>query len=101
MTTNHIEQLNPALIRPGRIDLQTELGFIGATTARRLFDRFFPMEPTLGKQFEIQLGDHRFSPVASQGWLLANCDNPAGAANAHGLLRPTSEAAQSDIAATA
>ncbi|KAJ3276920.1 hypothetical protein HK104_003582 [Borealophlyctis nickersoniae] len=42
MTTNHIEKLDPALIRPGRIDLQ--IYFDNATKAqvRQLFVQFFP-----------------------------------------------------------
>ncbi len=42
MTTNHIELLDPALIRPGRVDVK--LAFENATSeqAGRLFERFFP-----------------------------------------------------------
>ncbi len=49
MTTNHIEKLDPALLRPGRVDLKLELGYVtgevfddfitsffGANTAPRL-----------------------------------------------------------------
>ena len=85
MTTNHKEKLDPALIRPGRADVHTELGLINAKTARRLFDRFFPNDACLGLQFEQRLGDLKRSPAEIQGWLLANCADPAAAALAIGL----------------
>jgi chaperone BCS1 len=88
MTTNHKEKLDPALIRPGRADVHTELGLVGSKTARRLFDRFFPAEDALSAQFEAQLGTTRNSPAEIQGWLLANCSDPSSAALATGL-RPS------------
>ena len=60
MTTNHKDKLDPALIRPGRADVHTELGLVGAATARRLFARFFPDEHKLALVFEQQLGNQRF-----------------------------------------
>lgn len=42
MTTNHIEKLDPALIRPGRVDLKVEIGYPSARQRAVLFDRFFP-----------------------------------------------------------
>ena len=85
MTTNHREKLDPALIRPGRADLHTELGLVNAKTARRLFDRFFPTDDVLGAQFEQQLGNTSCSPAEIQGWLLAHCSDPSAAATAVGL----------------
>ena len=85
MTTNHKEKLDPALIRPGRADVHTELGLVNAKTARRLFDRFFPDDACLGLQFEERLGDVKLSPAEIQGWLLANCADPAAAALAANL----------------
>lgn len=42
MTTNHPEKLDPALVRPGRIDLRVEIGLPTFEQRRRLFERFFP-----------------------------------------------------------
>jgi len=85
MTTNHKEKLDPALIRPGRADVHTKLGLVGAATARRLFARFFMGEDELALFFERRLGDQRFSPAQIQGWLLANSADPKLAAQASGL----------------
>jgi chaperone BCS1 len=42
ITTNHIEKLDPALLRPGRIDLSLELGYMTDETARKALRKFFP-----------------------------------------------------------
>lgn len=85
MTTNHKDRLDPALIRPGRADVHTELGLVSAATARRLFKRFFPDECDLARVFEQRLGNQRHSPAQIQGWLLANSADPETAAQASGL----------------
>ena len=36
MTTNHLTTLDPALIRPGRVDMQIEIGFLDDDQLRRL-----------------------------------------------------------------
>ncbi len=82
MTTNHVEKLDPALIRPGRADVHVELGLVGATTASKLFDRFFPGEEELCKQFCLKIGDTKTAPSAIQGWLLSNATDPQAAAKA-------------------
>ncbi|MEO9897417.1 MAG: AAA family ATPase [Paracoccaceae bacterium] len=87
MTTNHKEKLDPALIRPGRADVHTELGLVNAKTARQLFDRFFPNEALLAEQFQERLGIQKSSPAEIQGWLLANSSDPSKAALATGLSR--------------
>lgn len=52
MTTNHVERLDPALIRPGRADLRLELTAPTSEQALRLFCRFFP-EATPEQQDEF------------------------------------------------
>ncbi|TBU32454.1 BCS1 N terminal-domain-containing protein [Dichomitus squalens] len=41
MTTNHPERLDPALIRPGRVDLAALIDDATPKQARRLFERFY------------------------------------------------------------
>ena len=44
LTTNHIERLDPALIRPGRVDMIQLLDDATASQARRLFHQFYGRE---------------------------------------------------------
>lgn len=41
-TTNHIENLDPALIRPGRFDIKVHYTYSTREQAARMFARFFP-----------------------------------------------------------
>ena len=42
MTTNHVDKLDPALIRPGRCDVRLQYGVATRDQASRLYARFFP-----------------------------------------------------------
>ena len=44
ITTNHYENLDPALIRPGRIDLQLEVGLPTSTEIRAYLELFYGRE---------------------------------------------------------
>lgn len=41
MTTNHLSRLDPALVRPGRVDVVSYLGDASAYQASELFQRFY------------------------------------------------------------
>jgi chaperone BCS1 len=41
MTTNHIERLDPALIRPGRVDISELIDDASSVQAKTLFTRFY------------------------------------------------------------
>jgi chaperone BCS1 len=51
MTTNHIERLDPALSRPGRIDVRVELGYAKKDQLERLFLNFYPEQKKLAVSF--------------------------------------------------
>ncbi len=50
MTTNHIEKLDPALLRPGRVDLKLELGYVTGEVFDEFATAFFGSDaaPVLG-----------------------------------------------------
>ncbi len=86
MTTNHIERLDDALIRPGRVDMTVHLGNASTWQMERLWDRFYAQHDLSGggkarflaKASEAGLVDN-VSTAALQGLFLYNKDNVEGA----------------------
>lgn len=56
MTTNRVEQLDDALIRPGRADMRVEVGYLDTPTARRLAARIVD-RPIEQLDFEVLVPD--------------------------------------------
>lgn len=54
ITTNHPENLDAALIRPGRIDRRIHLDHAGVNEASAMFQRFFPCGDVSAFQAEIE-----------------------------------------------
>ncbi|KAI9268082.1 P-loop containing nucleoside triphosphate hydrolase protein [Phascolomyces articulosus] len=84
MTTNHIEKLDPALIRPGRIDVRVHFGNATQNQAYELFQKFYPsLTPdrshALASSFAAQVPDMRFSMAHLQGFLMGHKRNPSEA----------------------
>ncbi len=98
MTTNHLERLDPALIRPGRVDLLELIDDAQPTQARRLYTRFYGgdedpedvaelerLAGTLEKTVEEeQKGEKRVSMAALQGLFIRS--SPAEAVERCGEL---------------
>jgi chaperone BCS1 len=76
MTTNHIEKLDPALIRPGRCDVQLQLKLASKNQMERMFLRFYPGETELAKAFAASLPANELSMAALQGYFLKCSDSP-------------------------
>jgi chaperone BCS1 len=69
VSTNHVERLDPALRRPGRLDVQRELGYADRNQRRRLFERFFPRS-TRGDEFAERSNDAPLTVAELQEYLL-------------------------------
>lgn len=53
MTTNHVEHLDSALIRPGRIDRIINLGHIQSTEAVQMLEYHYKQELTVDQQIKV------------------------------------------------
>jgi mitochondrial chaperone BCS1 len=80
LTTNHREQLDPALIRPGRCDREFELGYLTAETCAKMFGCFFP-NPQLAAIVSQKLGSYLVSPAAWQNYLQCQDNGEEAVAN--------------------
>jgi mitochondrial chaperone BCS1 len=86
MTTNHIDRLDEALIRPGRVDMTVHLGYATEWQMDKLWDRFYAGQDTTGEgkrrflRRATQLGlEGRVSTAALQGLFLYNKGDIEGA----------------------
>jgi len=99
MTTNHRERLDEALIRPGRVDLQTKFAYADRKIIHGLFRAIYEVNETdkrilkfptdfpnddeiadLANAFAEKVQENVFSPAEVQGFLLKHKKNPRGAA---------------------
>ena len=81
MTTNHIERIDEALIRPGRVDVKFHIGKASKAAAGELFDQFFAssidggeaMDPKALQQardaFLAKIEDNAYTVATLQGVL--------------------------------
>ena len=77
MTTNHRDNLDEALIRPGRCDVQREFPNASSSQKIQMFHRFFP-DSDLGAKFLMQVPGS-VSMATLQKHMMEYRDNPQGA----------------------
>jgi mitochondrial chaperone BCS1 len=70
LTTNHRDKLDAALIRPGRIDVEEELGLATAKQLTQLMLRFHPTEAERIAKLAQQYPDQSLSPAQIQQMLI-------------------------------
>lgn len=75
MTTNHPERLDPALVRPGRCDIQIELKNATSSMVERLFLKFFPGEEKKATEFSRLIPESKISMAKLQGHFLKYRNN--------------------------
>ncbi|KAI9844013.1 MAG: hypothetical protein M1837_005948 [Sclerophora amabilis] len=112
LTTNHVERLDEALVRPGRVDMTVRLGEASTWQIGQLWDRFYGDVDTDGEGKRVfldrleelgmigsgatQAATSKTSAAALQGLFLYNKGNMAGAISmAEGLIGPAANGASS------
>jgi mitochondrial chaperone BCS1 len=70
LTTNHRERLDPALIRPGRIDVDVELGLASKAQLAGLLTRFLPDSGERALRLAADYPDRSMSPAQVQQILI-------------------------------
>jgi chaperone BCS1 len=70
-TTNNPSSLDPALLRPGRVDYRLEFRAADRGQAREIFLRFFPEETAAAEAFAAALDARAYTMAELQGILLA------------------------------
>lgn len=82
MSTNHPEKLDPALVRPGRVDVRMEFPNADRVQARQMFVRFFGQGgevERLAEEFADAVSGGAMSMATIQGLLLESAADPAAA----------------------
>ncbi|KAF4582832.1 mitochondrial chaperone BCS1 [Ophiocordyceps camponoti-floridani] len=92
MTTNHVERLDEALIRPGRVDVKAEFRLADATMAMKLFDFVFQPDDAkekvnkvelelsaLAARFAALVPEHELSPAEMISYLQRHRHSPVSA----------------------
>lgn len=72
-TTNHLEKLDPALVRKGRFNLTTEIGYLTEPCFREFFRKFYPNFPVSPNTNFVE----DMVPATLQALIIDNRDNPA------------------------
>lgn len=82
MTTNSKDELDAAIMRPGRVDRAAEFHLASPAQAHQLFLRFYPEESDLATDFSKHIVPDLISMAALQGLFMLFKTDPLGALKA-------------------
>jgi mitochondrial chaperone BCS1 len=83
MTTNHPEKLDPALIRPGRVDVKEYFGWATPYQIKEMFLRFYGGPDERAEQFTQMVSRvENVSTAFLQGLFISNKEQPEKALEA-------------------
>ncbi|XP_006036517.1 mitochondrial chaperone BCS1 [Alligator sinensis] len=91
MTTNHVDRLDPALVRPGRVDLKQYVGPCSRWQLTHMFQRFYPEQSwAAAERFADQAlaVSDQLSAAQVQGHFMLHKADPPGAITDVGALAP-------------
>jgi len=80
MTTNHIERLDPALIRPGRVDIQVEMREASLNRVASMASRIYENKTLESILVDIteHINDYELTMAEAQELMIANRNNYGG-----------------------
>jgi hypothetical protein len=76
VTTNHYSRLDPALVRPGRIDIALNLDNASQSTIAEMYEHYYERE--IDPNDLAVIPDRFYSPAEVINFYVSNCDNPRG-----------------------
>ena len=77
MTTNHVDKLDKAFIRPGRIDVNLEVGYCTLEMIKEMFDFFY--EEDCSELFKDYNYNKHITPAELNKYILNNYNNKTNA----------------------
>jgi len=97
-TTNHKDRLDPALLRPGRMDMHVHMGYCGFVAFRELAANYHGVhDHPLFAEIEAQLREVEVAPAEVAERLLATDDADAAVEMAAKLLRDRKAGTGEDV----